>query len=124
MMKVWMQGSLTRVAGMVGWFKETCRTLPNSGPASLGFRKFVCESSYGKNKDQIGSVDKVPDDAIQLDSKKWWMPHPQTGVFGPQDNEGVANGDSQHTQNMDGSSVLDQQAWFRPSEDVQKQPLN
>lgn len=116
---MWMQAAV-----MKGWLKETCRTFPNSGPVSLGFRKFVSESSYGKNEDQIGGVDKVPDDAMEPDSKKWWMPHPQTGVFGPAVNDGVTNGDFQHTQNMDVSSVLEQQAWFRPAEDVQKQPLN
>ncbi|KAH9311305.1 hypothetical protein KI387_026340 [Taxus chinensis] len=116
-MKMWMQGPLFRTGGMVKWLKETCRIVPNPAPASFGLRKFEHVSNYGKNEDEIGSVNKVADDAIQISAKKWWMPHPETGVFGPEEEKCVAKGDPQ----MDGSSVLEQHAWFRPDEDVQKQ---
>lgn len=78
-------------------------------------------SAYDKNVDEEMHPDSVPDDVIQPHINNYWAPHPQTGVFGPIDH---ITSDHQHQPSpaaaaADGS-VLEQQAWFRPLEDVDK----
>lgn len=82
-------------------------------------------SVYDKNPDEQVGPTVVPDEVIQPESDKYWAPHPQTGVFGP---------DAKHNVNVDGppskttnageeeDSVLGQKAFFRPTsiEDLQK----
>lgn len=78
---------------------------------------------YDKNVDDQVRPSVVPDDVIQPESDKYWAPHPQTGVFGPAELDGSAGGD--HPPSMPpppppNGSVLEQKAWFRPLEDVEK----
>nr|DAD19320.1 TPA_asm: hypothetical protein HUJ06_020783 [Nelumbo nucifera] len=81
-------------------------------------------SVYDKNVDDQVLPSVVPDDVIQPQSEKYWAPHPQTGVFGPAtEGKGGAGGErgGLHSPPANGeSSVLEQKAWFRPLEDVEK----
>ena len=79
-------------------------------------------SSYDKNVDEQTQPSVVPDDVIEGQSDKYWSPHPKTGVFGPADSVAGPASDSTGHVARDGSSVLDQKAWFRPLEDVDKPP--
>lgn len=87
-------------------------------------RRYVHSSVYEKNEDEGARLTRVPEDVIQPKSDKWWLPHPRTGVFGPVEEQGWAGGDRHHSREKSDESVLEQQAWFRPLEDVQKQPPN
>lgn len=87
-------------------------------------RRYVHSSVYEKNEDEGARLTRVPEDVIQPKSDKWWLPHPTTGVFGPAEEQGWAGGDRHHSRENSNESVLEQQAWFRPLEDVQKQPPN
>lgn len=78
-------------------------------------------STYDKNVDDQVRPSIVPDDVIAAQSDKYWGPHPKTGVFGPADQNSVAGGDPTAPAG-NGPSVLDQKAWFRPLEDVDKPP--
>lgn len=79
-------------------------------------------SVYDKNVDDQERPTIVPDDVIEPQSDKYWAPHPQTGVFGPAvEHEGRAGGD--HNSSLSpppNGSVLEQKAWFRPLEDIEK----
>ncbi|XP_043693886.1 late embryogenesis abundant protein At5g17165-like isoform X2 [Telopea speciosissima] len=80
-------------------------------------------SSYDKEIDDQVRPSVVPDDLIDPASEKYWAPHPQTGVFGPStEHISAAGGDRGfHFPPSNGeSSVLEQKAWFRPLEDVEK----
>lgn len=84
-------------------------------------------SVYDKNVDEELRPVVVPDHVIASDSDKYWGPHPNTGVFGPADPSGgdvAATVLRRNPLPADGSSssVLDQTAWFRPLEDVEKPP--
>ncbi|RWR89675.1 hydrogen peroxide induced protein 1 [Cinnamomum micranthum f. kanehirae] len=76
---------------------------------------------YEKNveEDAVCST-VVPDDLIPPHSDKYWAPHPQTGVFGPpgEDHTSSSSSSSLPLLPTNGSSVLDQKAWFRQLEDV------
>jgi hypothetical protein len=87
-------------------------------------RRYIHSSVYEKNEDEGARLTRVPEDVIQAKSEKWWLPHPKTGVFGPAEVQGWAGGDRHHSREKSDESVLEQQAWFRPLEDVQKQPSN
>lgn len=85
-------------------------------------------SSYDKNvEDQVRPA-VVPDNVISSESDKYWGPNPKTGVFGPEDpRPATAAGSGARTAvsaaaagEGSSSSVLDQSAWFRPLEDVEK----
>ncbi|PIA58839.1 hypothetical protein AQUCO_00500641v1 [Aquilegia coerulea] len=83
-------------------------------------RRGVHTSVYDKNIDEQVRPTVVPDDVIESPSDKYWSPHPHTGVFGPtaQHTEG---GERRTLPSNDGSNtVLEQQAWFRPLENVEK----
>lgn len=87
-------------------------------------RRYIHSSVYEKNEDEGARLTRVPEDVIQPKSEKWWLPHPKTGVFGPAEEQGWAGGDHHHSRENSDESVLEQKAWFRPFEDVQKQPSN
>ncbi|XP_077234680.1 late embryogenesis abundant protein At5g17165-like [Tasmannia lanceolata] len=90
-----------------------------SSPVSIG-RRGAHFSVYDKNPDDEVRPSVVPDDVIQsAQSDKYWAPHPKTGVFGPADHNGRAGGENQ-TKPTPSGSVLEQTAWFRPLEDVDK----
>ncbi|XP_058086037.1 uncharacterized protein LOC131233363 isoform X2 [Magnolia sinica] len=75
-------------------------------------------SADDKNPDDQVRPTVVPDDVIQPESDKYWAPHPKTGVFAPIEQNGRAGGDHRPPP-VDGS-VLEEKAWFRPLEDVDK----
>lgn len=80
-------------------------------------------SVYDKNLDDQVRPAIVPDDVIQPESDKYWGPHPQTGVFGPSEQEGRAAGGDFISTSLPpppNGSVLEQKAWFRPLEDTDK----
>lgn len=68
----------------------------------------------------------VPDDVIGDQPETYWGPNPHTGVFGPAGrtiltNPKPAGGPNNHKAAANnGPSVLDQEAWFRPVEGVDK----
>ncbi|KAK9095615.1 hypothetical protein Scep_027084 [Stephania cephalantha] len=98
----------------------------NPSPASFSpvsglSRKGVHTSVYDKNIDEQVCPSVVPDDVIEPESDKYWAPHPQTGVFGPASDPNNAAPASTSNRNG-GETVLEQKAWFRPLEDVEKQP--
>ncbi|XP_072987340.1 late embryogenesis abundant protein At5g17165-like [Typha latifolia] len=96
-------------------------SLPSAFPASAS-RRGAHVSSYDKNVDEQVRPSVVPDDVIEAQSDKYWGPHPKTGVFGPADPGAEPASDSTGHVTENGSSVLDQKAWFRPLEDVDKPP--
>lgn len=83
-------------------------------------------SSYDKNVEEHVRPAVVPDHAIDGEKDaKYWAPNPHTGVFGPAAEGGGAYLGPARGPSAAGSepgSVLDQTAWFRPLEDVQKPP--
>ncbi|XP_031096058.1 late embryogenesis abundant protein At5g17165-like [Ipomoea triloba] len=86
--------------------------------ASLS-RRGVHVSVYDKNPEEHAQPSVVPDEVIQPQSDKYWAPHPQTGVFGPDtdNNPATASGERGfHTVD----SVLEEKAFFRPLEDLEK----
>ncbi|KAJ4721457.1 Hydrogen peroxide-induced 1 [Melia azedarach] len=82
-------------------------------------------SAYDKNLDDQVHPTVVPDDVIQPQSEKYWAPHPQTGVFGPEA-AGAGSGFNSSPATANGhnnsDSVLEEKAWFRPTslEDLEK----
>ncbi|KAE9464646.1 hypothetical protein RHGRI_008806 [Rhododendron griersonianum] len=91
----------------------------------LALRRAVHFSVYDKNFDDQVRPTVVPDDVIQPGSDKYWSPHPQTGVFGPAaEHSQVAGGErsfySSAAANGGEDSVLEQKAFFRPLEDLEK----
>ncbi|KAJ6846417.1 seed specific protein Bn15D1B [Iris pallida] len=93
----------------------------NPNPITRGVAHY--SSSYDKNVEEHVRPAVVPDHVI--DAEKYWAPNPQTGVFGPAAEGGGAHLGPARGPSVAGSvpgSVLDQTAWFRPLEDVQKPP--
>lgn len=82
-------------------------------------------SVYDKNPEEYVHPFVVPDEVIKAQSDKYWTPHPHTGVFGPAT-------DHHHIDSRDRGfsirpvtatsvdSVLEQKAFFRPLEDLEK----
>ncbi|KAK9732493.1 hypothetical protein RND81_04G003700 [Saponaria officinalis] len=87
-------------------------------------RRSVHASVYDKNIDDHVRPAVVPDDIIQPQSDKYWAPNPHTGVFGPaaEQNSGSGGECGYHTSAGNGGSesVLEQKAFFRPQEDLDK----
>ncbi|KAH9307243.1 hypothetical protein KI387_035154, partial [Taxus chinensis] len=130
--KLQMLGSITGV--IRGFNKVICGNLRDptttqsyilQNKVILGSsRRFVHSSLYEKNEDEGVHLNRVPEDVIQPQTQKGWVPHPKTGVFGPAEEHSWTGGDHHDTHEKSGDSVLEQQAWFRSVEDVQKQPYN
>ncbi|XP_073034912.1 late embryogenesis abundant protein At5g17165-like [Primulina eburnea] len=77
-------------------------------------------STYDKNPDEDHSHSAVvPDNVIPSQTQQYWAPHPKTGVFGPA-KEGPALADEDGGSNGGTDSVLEQKAFFRPLEDLDK----
>ena len=85
----------------------------NQSSTILSTRRAVHASVYDKNLEE--SV-LVPDEVIKAKSDKYWTPHPHTGVFGPATDHHI--GIRAVTASVD--SVLEQKAFFRPLEDLEK----
>ena len=74
-------------------------------------------SQYDKNMDDQVRPTVVPDDVVQPESEKYWAPHPQTGVFGPEAENKLS---AASPENCGEGSVLEEKAFFRPLEDLDK----
>lgn len=83
-------------------------------------RRAVHESVYDKNPEDHVRPTVVPDEFIHPQSDKYWAPHPKTGVFGPASEEDSAAGFHSSPANASEESVLEQKAFFRPLEDLEK----
>ncbi|XP_011626953.1 uncharacterized protein LOC18443899 [Amborella trichopoda] len=90
-------------------FTQICRSV-------IPLRRAIHTPVYDKNLDDHVLPSTVPDEVIAPESDKYWSPHPSTGVFSPIPKEVAATASSSSTSTPD--SVLHQQAWFRPLEDV------
>ncbi|XP_047958703.1 late embryogenesis abundant protein At5g17165-like [Salvia hispanica] len=88
---------------------------------SLSIRRSVHVSVYEKNPEEHIRATLVPDDVIPPQPEHYWSPHPQTGVFGPAKDHKPALGVERglHSRSVAGS-VLEQKAFFRPLEDLEK----
>lgn len=88
-------------------------------------RRLLHGSVYDKNIDDHVCPVVVPDELIQPQSDKYWAPNPNTGVFGPDAEQNAAAramGRGFYMSPADGGaeSVLEQKAFFRPLEDLEK----
>ncbi|XP_058103916.1 late embryogenesis abundant protein At5g17165-like [Magnolia sinica] len=91
-----------------------------SSPVSA-VKRGVHFSVYDKNVDDQVRPTVVPDDVIDPPSDKYWAPHPQTGVFGPPELNGCSGGGRYSPLPIPANgSVLEQQAWFRTVDGVDK----
>ncbi|XP_075502425.1 late embryogenesis abundant protein At5g17165-like [Primulina tabacum] len=87
---------------------------------SILIKRGVHVSTYDKNPDEDHSHSAVvPDNVIPSQTQQYWAPHPKTGVFGPA-KEGPALVDEDGGSNGGTDSVLEQKAFFRPLEDLDK----
>ncbi|KAL2921530.1 hypothetical protein RDABS01_013021 [Bienertia sinuspersici] len=88
------------------------------------FRRSLHGSVYDKNVDEHVRPVVVPDDVINPKSEKYWAPNPNTGVFGPAAEQNVSAsadlGFRISPSDAGTESVLEQQAFFRPLEDLDK----
>ncbi|KAG9155748.1 hypothetical protein Leryth_004016 [Lithospermum erythrorhizon] len=100
--------------------KQLLRHVITSRPsASLLLRRTVHVSVYDKNVDDHVRPALVPDEVIEVQSEKYWSPHPKTGVFGPDtDHQATATGERELSASEE--SVLEQKSFFRPQEDLDK----
>ncbi|TMW82490.1 hypothetical protein EJD97_005810 [Solanum chilense] len=110
-----------RVVNQISY--ASARTTTNS--PSLSGRRGVQTSVYDKNPEDHVRDSVVPDEVIEAQSDKYWAPHPQTGVFGPADTAGAERGlHSSPAAAATAESILEQKAFFRPLEDLEKPMLN
>lgn len=78
-------------------------------------------SVYDKNLEENVRPAVVPDDVISPHAGNFWEPHPQTGVFGPvKDHDPSLTGERGLHASASVGSVLEQKAFFRPLEDLDK----
>ncbi|KAL5724575.1 hypothetical protein ACHQM5_007815 [Ranunculus cassubicifolius] len=85
----------------------------------------VHSSVYDKNVDDQVRPTVIPDGAMeqQQQSENYWAPNPRTGVFGPatDQTQGESSGSNgAGSANGESDTVLEQQVWFRPLENVEK----
>lgn len=85
-------------------------------------RRPVHNSVYDKNPEDHAVPTVVPDEVIQPHSDEYWAPHPKTGVFGPATQLGFHSSPTHTTADPQQDSVLEQKAFFRPLEDLEKPP--
>lgn len=85
------------------------------------------DSVYEKNHEELvterSHATVVPDDLIPPQPEEYWAPHPRTGVFGPavdQSTAPVDNSTDLGLSTTNTNSVLEQKAFFRHSEDLDK----
>ncbi|GFP94295.1 hypothetical protein PHJA_001574100 [Phtheirospermum japonicum] len=84
----------------------------------------VHTSVYDKNPDEIAHSTVVPDHVIPPQTEEYWAPHPKTGVFGPATDASQGPGQDSGVQTSTGAeSVLEEKAFFRPQEDLEKPPV-
>ncbi|KVI07539.1 late embryogenesis abundant protein At5g17165-like [Cynara cardunculus var. scolymus] len=99
-------------------FVSQIRTSSARDPPLI-LRRAVHVSVYDKNIDDQVRPTLVPEEAItRAEPEKYWAPHPKTGVFGPAD-EAAAASEPGATDASSGS-VLEEKAFFRPLENLEK----
>ncbi|KAM7463583.1 hypothetical protein LguiA_031704 [Lonicera macranthoides] len=114
--------------GLASFGKRFVSQIHTGAPTDLapaGLRRAVHVSVYDKNLDDQVRPTVVPDEVIQPLSDKYWAPNPQTGIFGPATDQNQADGGF-HSVRANAStedSVLEQKAFFRPLEDLDKPTL-
>ncbi|PSS32270.1 J domain-containing protein [Actinidia chinensis var. chinensis] len=91
---------------------------PSPSP-SLSLRRAVNVSVYDKNVEDQVRPTMVPEDVIGSQPDKYWTPDPQTGVFGPAKLHNPGEGRASSS-NGGEDSVMEQKAFFRPLEDLEK----
>ncbi|KAF8369972.1 hypothetical protein HHK36_028387 [Tetracentron sinense] len=95
-------------------------------PSISSIRRGSNTPVYEKNLDDQLRPSLVQEDVIQPHSDKYWAPHPETGVFGPiTEKTSTAGRETFNSPPANGAgagagSSLEQKAWFRPLEDVEK----
>jgi len=106
--------------GVIGVGKRFLNQIGAGGslsPPLLATSRAVHVSVYEKNPDDQIRGTVVPDEVIGSQPEKYWGPHPQTGVFGPSAEHKPTAG--LHTSAAE-DSILEQKAFFRPLEDLDK----
>ncbi|KAF3639859.1 putative cell division cycle 20.1, cofactor of APC complex-like isoform X1 [Capsicum annuum] len=108
-----------------GFLSNICYTSArrSTNSSSISARRAVHASAYDKNPDEYVQSFVVPDEVIKAQSDKYWTPHPHTGVFGPANDHHIASrerGLSIRPESVGVDSVLEQKAFFRPLEDLEK----
>ncbi|XP_073131054.1 late embryogenesis abundant protein At5g17165-like [Henckelia pumila] len=99
---------------------------PSILPSSSHRNRRVHDSVYEKNQEELiperSHATVVPDDLIPPQPEEYWAPHPQTGVFGPavDQNTSAAENSTGFGLGANTNSVLEQKAFFRHSEDLDK----
>ncbi|KAF5790929.1 putative Late embryogenesis abundant protein [Helianthus annuus] len=101
-------------------FLSQIRTSPAVHPNLVVLRRAVHVSVYDKNiEDQI-RPSLVPEEAVtRAEPEKYWVPDPKTGVFGPAGEKSIGGALGSEPKAVDGS-VLEQKAFFRPLENLEK----
>ncbi|KAJ4773496.1 Hydrogen peroxide induced protein 1 [Rhynchospora pubera] len=91
-------------------------------PATFSsLRKGVHTTTYDKNIDEaVVQPAVVPDHVIGDQPESYWGPHPHTGVFGPAGRFTRTTLTAGARKAANDPSVLDQTAWFRHVEGVDK----
>ncbi|KAF3335939.1 putative splicing factor 3A subunit 1 [Carex littledalei] len=90
-------------------------------PAAFTPLRIVHTTTYDKNIDEVVvQPTVVPDHVIGNQPETYWGPHPHTGVFGPAGRTIRPIPKAGAHKAANGPSVLDQEAWFRPVEGVDK----
>ncbi|KAK4489823.1 hypothetical protein RD792_000467 [Penstemon davidsonii] len=115
-----MAANLQQILGFGKSLVKPFTIIPNS--LSLALRRSVHGSVYEKNPEDLVQSTVVPDHVIHpLQPDQYWAPHPQTGVFGPaKDHNPASGGESGFHASASEDSVLEQKAFFRPLEDLDK----
>ncbi|CAA0824740.1 Unknown protein [Striga hermonthica] len=87
-------------------------------------RRSIHNSIYDKNPDENTHSTVVPDHVMPPRADEYWAPHPKTGVFGPSSNDKPdLDHDSGPNSVASDESALEQRAFFRPNEDLEKPPV-
>ncbi|XP_073031218.1 late embryogenesis abundant protein At5g17165-like [Primulina eburnea] len=97
--------------------------LPSSSLRNRRVHDSVYEKNYEEFITEHSHATVVPDYLIPLQTEEYWAPHPQTGVFGPavdQSTSPVDNSTDLGLSTTNTNSVLEQKAFFRHSEDLDK----
>ncbi|CAH9070137.1 unnamed protein product [Cuscuta europaea] len=109
------------VASLGKLFRGKITSTNRTGSSASLSRRAVHASAYDKNIEEHAQPSTVPDEIIEAQSDKYWAPHPQTGVFGP-DTVNTASGGATAAGGdfAPPDSVLEQKAFFRPLEGLEK----
>ncbi|CAH9058624.1 unnamed protein product [Cuscuta epithymum] len=109
------------VASLGKLFRGKITSTNRTGSSASLSRRAVHASAYDKNIEEHAQPSAVPDEIIEAQSDKYWAPHPQTGVFGPDTVNTTSGGAAAAGEGFaPPDSVLEQKAFFRPLEGLEK----